>query len=286
MKYGLALAGGGTRGAAHIGVLKALEETDLLPSSIAGTSAGSIAAGLYASGMSISEMCGVITTLSRKGLCLLDPNYTNMLKLVPQMILHQKVSLGGLIKGNKLTEYLRGLTNNISISQACLKTVIPTVDLESGNTIVFTNSTVTRSLEHVIWEKDAPLCEIIMASSSVPAVFQPRRLGGYLLVDGGVTNNLPVDLLTAAGERRVIAVDVGSDYDKPADNSIVEVVSHSFSIMSRDLKNCMSRKELLLLKPPLPKEAGLLTFEYMTECMEAGYQYTKKMIPRIKGIII
>lgn len=107
----------------------------------------------------------------------------------------------------------------------------------------------------------------------------------YQLVDGGVTNNLPVDLLAAADEKRIIAVDLGDDYKKPANNSIFEVSLHSFSIMSRDLKDCLSQKELLLLKPSLPDEAGLLTFEYMTDCMEAGYQYTKKMIPRIKEVL-
>ena len=122
----------------------------------------------------------------------------------------------------------------------------------------------------------------MMASSSVPAVFCPQRIGEYCLVDGGVTNNLPVDLLIEAGERRVIAVDIGADYQMPHDHSIVEIVSHSFSIMSRDLKDCKSRGELLLLNPELPQGAGLLTFDRMEECMEAGYIYTKRMIPAVR----
>lgn len=285
MKYGLALAGGGTRGAAHVGVLKALDEEHLLPSSIAGTSAGSIVAGLFASGMSIPEMCNVVTHLSRRGLSYLDPDYKNILKLLPQMICKKTVTLTGLLKGNKLAEYLCELTRNQSLSDINIKTVIPAVDIESGDTIVFTNFAWTYPLEHVLWKHSGKLCEIMMASSSVPAIFQPRKLETFQLVDGGVTNNLPVDLLAAADEKRIIAVDLGDDYKKPPNNSIFEVSLHAFSIMSRDLKDCLSQKELLLLKPSLPAEAGLLTFEYMTACMEAGYQYTKNMIPRIREVL-
>lgn len=286
MNYGLALAGGGTRGAAHIGVLKALAEERLLPSSISGTSAGSIAAGLFASGMSISDMCNTVTYLSRHGLAYLDPDYAGIAKLLPQLLLKRKVSLTGLIKGKRLTDYLCELTGGMSIKDTKLKTVIPAVDINSGNTIVFTNSSITRPFEHILWEKNARLCDIMMASSSVPAVFRPKTMDNFTLVDGGVTNNLPVDLLTLAGEKRVIAVDISERYEGIQNSSIFDVVSHSFSIMSRDLKECISSKEILLLKPPLKQEAGLLTFEYMADCMEAGYLYTRKMMPDIKEVLL
>lgn len=75
------------------------------------------------------------------------------------------------------------------------------MDIESGDTIVFTNFAWTYPLEHVLWKHSGKLCEIMMASSSVPAIFQPRKLETFQLVDGGVTNNLPVDLLAAADEK-------------------------------------------------------------------------------------
>ncbi|MEG0369697.1 MAG: patatin-like phospholipase family protein [Hungatella sp.] len=285
MSYGLALSGGGTRGAAHVGILKALEEADLLPDSIAGTSAGSIAAGLYASGMSISDMCDVIDYLSRHGLFLLDPNYLGLLKFVPQVLIGREVSLTGLLKGNRLLKLLCALTNGVLISDISIPLVIPTVDLNSGNTIAYTNVSDITPQEEVVWQRQGRLCDIMMASSAVPAIFSPRSLGNYDLVDGGVTHNLPVNLLMAAGQKRILAIDIGGKYEMPRSHSITEVVSHSFSIMSKDLKNCRSQGEFLLLKPQLPKGAGLLTFESMNDCLHDGYEYAKREMPMIRQCI-
>lgn len=80
-------------------------------------------------------------------------------------------------------------------------------------------------------------------------------------------------------------MDIGGDYEAPSDRSVMEVASHSFSIMSGRLKDCASTGEVLLLKPPLSSKAGLLTFELMGECMERGYEYTRKMLPQIRKVL-
>lgn len=289
--YGLALAGGGTRGAVHVGVLTALEENGLLPTQVAGASAGSIVAGLYASGMDIGKMRDTVRWLAAHGENYIDPNIIGVILFLPQVLLHRKTSLMGLIKGNRLSDFLCDLTEGIEIQDCKKGLLIPAVDINSGNTVVFTNlfqEKVPMSAlreENVRWQKNGLLCDIMMASSSVPAVFCPRQINGFMLVDGGVTNNLPVDLLISTGVSNVIAVDIGEAYEMPKDHSIMEIAFHSFSIMSRELKDCRSSGEILLLKPPIPKGSGLLTFEYMEECMESGYLYTKKMMPRIKHVL-
>ncbi|PPK82419.1 NTE family protein [Lacrimispora xylanisolvens] len=289
--YGLALAGGGTRGAVHVGVLTALEENGLLPTQVAGASAGSIVAGLYASGMDIGKMRDTVRWLAAHGENYIDPNIIGVILFLPQVLLHRKTSLMGLIKGNRLSDFLCDLTEGIEIQDCKKGLLIPAVDINSGNTVVFTNlfqEKVPMSAlreENVRWQKNGLLCDIMMASSSVPAVFCPRQINGFMLVDGGVTNNLPVDLLISTGVSNVIAVDIGEAYEMPKDHSIMEISFHSFSIMSRELKDCRSSGEILLLKPPIPKGSGLLTFEFMEECMESGYLYTKKMMPRIKHIL-
>lgn len=286
--YGLALAGGGTRGAVHVGVLTALEENGLLPTQVAGASAGSIVAGLYASGMDIGKMRDTVRWLAVHGEKYIDPNIIGVILFLPQVLLHRKTSLMGLIKGNRLSDFLCDLTDGMEVQDCKKGLLIPAVDINSGNTVVFTNlfqEKVPMSAlreENVRWQKNGLLCDIMMASSSVPAVFCPRQINGFLLVDGGVTNNLPVDLLISTGVSNVIAVDIGEAYEMPKDHSIMEIAFHSFSIMSRELKDCRSSGEILMLKPPIPKGSGLLTFEYMEECMESGYVYTKKMMPRIK----
>lgn len=289
--YGLALAGGGTRGAAHVGVLTALEESGFLPDRIAGASAGSIVAGLYAAGMEVGDMRETVRWLARHGRSYIDPDILGILSFLPQFLLGRETSLKGLVKGNRLQHFLCDLTDGLDIQGNCKGLLIPAVDINSGDTVAFTNlfkEEIPLSAlrqEHVKWERSGLLCDIMMASSSVPAVFRPRELNGYLLVDGGVTNNLPVDLFIAAGEPRVLAVDIGEEYEMPHDHSIMEIAFHSFSIMSRELKDCRSSGEILLLKPPLPHGVGLLTFECMEKCMEDGYIYAKKMMPRIKRLL-
>ena len=289
--YGLALAGGGTRGAAHVGVLTALEEEGLLPDRIAGASAGSIVAGLYASGMKTVDMRETVRWISKHGRSLIDPDISGITLFLPQILLGRETTLKGLIKGNRLQRFLCGLTDGLDIQEDCGGLLIPAVDINSGDTVTFTNLFKEEipypalRQEHVKWERSGLLCDIMMASSSVPAVFRPRQMNGFLLVDGGVTNNLPVDLMISAGEPRVIAVDIGTEYEMPHDHSIIETAFHSFSIMSRELKDCRSSGELLLLKPPMPRGAGLLTFECMETCMENGYVYTKRMMPRIRRVL-
>lgn len=281
MEYGLALAGGGAKGAAHVGVLKALEEAGLMPDAVAGTSAGSIVAGLYASGMLISEMEKVVKHLGKHGNDYLDPDYAGLLGFMPQLLAGTGISLSGLIKGKKLLAYFNKLTGSKKLDQSAVKLVVPSVDLMSGRTVCFTNMDHVKDSESVHWVWDAYLCEAMMASSSIPAVFAPVVKGNYRLVDGGVTDNLPGNLLQECGVGPVIAVDLGGPYRAPADGSIIETATHSFSIMTGRLKQCGSNSETLLLKPPIPREAGLFTFGTMPDCMNAGYIYTEKMIPRI-----
>ena len=185
MGYGLALAGGGTRGAAHVGVLKALMEAGLRPDAVAGASAGGIVAGLFASGMSVSRMEQAVLHLEKHGGEYLDPDYSGLLAFMPQLLTGKGVNLSGLIKGDKLQDYFFQMTGRKHMDEAVFKLVIPAVDLISGNTICFTNSDQVREMEHVTWEWNGYLCEAMMAGASVPAIFAPRKLGRYFLVDGG-----------------------------------------------------------------------------------------------------
>lgn len=283
--YGLALSGGGARGASHIGVLKALDEAALKPSWIAGTSAGALAAGLYASGLEISEMEETVHYLSCWGKHYLDPQYKAMAALIPRLLSGRPLTLSGLLKGNRLQSYFCILTGGKKLDEALLPLVIPAVDLNTGDTVAFTNVENPEKMPHVQWEWEARLCEAMMASASFPAVFSPRRMGSRLLVDGGVAANLPVRLLKRAGAGPVLAVDVGNAYDPPRDDSLPEVVTHSFSIMSRRLKDCSSLGEAFLLTPPQPEGAGLLTFDTMEMSMKMAYSYTIKKLPSIRAAL-
>jgi NTE family protein len=133
--------------------------------------------------------------------------------------------------------------------------------------------------------RDVSVADAMGASSAVPAVFAPMRLPeAGCLVDGGVANILPVDLLLAYGERNVVAIDIGEPYSPPMCQSLFEIASHSLSVMSDHLKECTTRGERLLIRPKLPDEAGLFTFDLMEECLEAGYRAARELIDVIRAL--
>lgn len=285
MSFGMALAGGGSRGAAHVGVLLALEESGLYPQSIAGTSAGSIVAGLYATGTTPNMLREIVLEISESGKYYLDADLFGIIKMIPQFIIDHKINLTGLIKGNRLEQLLFKLTDGKSIKAANIRTIIPAVDINSGYTIAYTNTLANvRPIERVKWKTDVLMSEAIRASCAVPAIFKPKFIHNMCLVDGGVTDVLPVDLLIAAGEHNVLAVDISQNYKMPENENIIDISSHALSIMSTHLKECHSNGEKLLLKPNLPEQAGLLTLDQMATCMDAGYEVAKLNISVIKAI--
>lgn len=303
MEYGLALGGGGARGAAHVGVLMALAEQDLLPDVYAGTSAGSIIAGCMAAGMEPEELKREVEYLRECGSWYLDPDYMGMLWFIPQMLDRKPVSLQGFLKGNRMARYLCRITEGKRMEEAKRGILIPAVDINSGRTVVYTNLRAwsrregmarrkIRKLpeevsgEPVFWEERGILCDIMMASSSVPGVFRPRELDGRMLVDGGVTNNLPVELLAAAGISPIISVDIGGPPGMTKGASILDVVPRAISIRGESLERCHAKSEALTLRPRLPEGAGLLDFSPMLESLRAGYDCAVRKLPAIRRVVL
>lgn len=285
MTFGIALAGGGIRGAAHIGVLLALEENGLRPHSIAGTSAGGIIAGLYAAGFSAARLRELVLSLSNAASSFSDPDVAGLISLIPDLLAHRSSCFSGLLKGDRMENYLYRLTDGKCLPESRMRVVIPSVDLISGSTIACTNTLKgVRPLRRVKWTDRMRFAEAMRATSAVPAVFRPKLIGSMCLVDGGIADVLPVDLLIAAGERSVLAVDVSEDYKMPKDISLIEVASHSLSIMETRLRECVTRGERMILTPDLPKTDGLLNLPQMPLCMEAGYRAAKRAMPRLRAL--
>ena len=191
MSFGIALSGGGAKGAAHVGVLLALAEENLLSTSIAGTSSGSIVAGLYSIGLTPLEMKKIIYHLSKYGTDLLDPSYKEIISAGISILTSKEIHLSGIMKGNKLEKFINGYTKNKNLSDIKTPIIIPTVDLNSGKTVVFTNMKGLPNLNKVIWENNIKLSTAIRASSSVPGIFEPIFIRKYCLVDGEVVE-MPV----------------------------------------------------------------------------------------------
>ena len=208
---GLVLGGGGARGAAHIGVLKVLERERVPICRIAGTSMGAIVGGLYAAGYSADEIEAILSAVDWKDVLDDDPpridfpmrrkNDTLRYLLGFKFGLRDgQIQLPrGVIQGQKLLTLLRRLTLHTWRSDSFDDLPIPfravATDIATGEAVVFDRG---------------DLALAIRGSVSVPGAFAPLRIDGRLLVDGGIVNNVPVDIVKAMGADRVIVVDVGA----------------------------------------------------------------------------
>lgn len=285
MSFGIALSGGGAKGAAHIGVLMALYENNLIPSSVSGTSMGAIVGGLYAMGYNPQKLKEIIIRFSKNYRKYIDPYYGNYFMALMQFMSNSTITLPGFIKGGKVENYLKNLTKSIKISDVKIPIVIPAVDLISGNTIAYSNVTPKNStLKNVVWKNGIPLYLAMRASSSLPAIFQAKRIDNSLLVDGGITHIIPIDLLAQIGEKNILAINISQEYEKPRNTNIFEVTTHSFELMQNELKNFSLGKEKFLITPKLPKNAEMLSFSQMPEFVKAGYNSTIEVIPKLKQL--
>jgi NTE family protein len=209
-RVGLVLSGGGARGAAHIGVLKVLEQMRIPVDAIAGTSMGAVVGGLYASGLSARDIEKIMTSINwqdafrdrppREDLTLRrKEEEESFLVNFPLAVRGGHIVLPrGLIQGQRLTQTLRRLT--LPVARISNFDDLPTpfravaTDLESGESVVMGSGDLTTAMR---------------ASLSAPGVFAPVERDGRLLVDGGIADNVPVDIARAMGVDIVIVVDVG-----------------------------------------------------------------------------
>jgi NTE family protein len=210
-RIGLVLSGGGARGAAHIGVLKVLEQLRVPVDAIAGTSMGAVVGGLYASGLSTGEIEKIMTSINwqdafrdrppREDLTLRRKQEDeSFLVKFPLGVRDARIVLPkGLIQGQKLTQLLRALT--LPVTRIDSFDELPTpfravaTDLETGEIVIMASGDLTSAMR---------------ASLSAPGVFAPVEREGHLLVDGGIADNVPIDIARAMGVDVIIAVDVGA----------------------------------------------------------------------------
>jgi len=177
-RIGLALSSGGARGAAHVGILKVLQEYGIEPDVIAGTSMGAQVGGIYASGLGLDKMESLWRSSS----------FGHVFKT-----LFPTIPWSGWSSGNGITRLLRSLIGNPRIEDLSIPFAAVATDLQSGQPHRITSG---------------PLVDAIRASLSVPGLFAPVWLDGHLLIDGGVSNPMPVDVARQLGADVVIGIDV------------------------------------------------------------------------------
>lgn len=211
LKIGVVLSGGGAKGAAHVGVLKILEEHNIPVDYIAGTSIGAYVAGMYSLGYSASEVeaimmgvnwdSGYSDTIPRNILSYRDKQLRDRYN-IPLNIGYNEGQVrapSGLLRGQTMSQLLRQSTDLVSQFGDFDDLAIPyravATDLETSLPIVINHGSIVKAMQ---------------ASATVPGALQPTQIDGKLLVDGGIANNMPIDVVKAMGADIIIAVDIGS----------------------------------------------------------------------------
>ncbi|WP_262137908.1 patatin-like phospholipase family protein [Pseudomonas sp. Marseille-Q5117] len=285
-KVGLVLSGGAARGLAHIGVLKALEEQGIRIDAIAGTSMGAVVGGLYASGYKIDELEKLALSIDWQAALSDAPPREDVPFRRKQddrdFLVKQKLSfrddgsLGlplGVIQGQNLALLLESLLAHTSDTRDFDKLPIPfravTTDIANGEKVVF---------------RKGHLPQVIRASMSIPAVFAPVELDGRLLVDGGMTDNIPLDVAREMGVDIAIVVDIGTPLrNRKQLTTVVDVLNQSITLMTR--RNSEEQLATLhandvLIQPALAA-FGVTDFGKAQEMIDAGYRATRVLDARL-----
>ena len=253
-RIGLALGGGAARGFAHVGVIQVLEEAGIRPDMVAGTSAGSLVAAIYASGKNGSQLQQVAETMDEAAIA----DWT--LPLFNR----------GVLRGDALARYVNGQVNGRLIEAMPLPFGIVATDLHSGEGILFQRG-------------DTGVA--VRASSSVPAVFQPVKIAGREYVDGGLVSPVPVGHARSMGAELVIAVDISSPPEDNPANDTLQVLLQTFSIMGRSINQFEVRNADVVVRPAL-LGVGSADFRSRRKSIEAGRLAMQQQMPTLRAKLV
>ena len=286
MKIGLCLSGGGIKGAAHIGVIKALEENDIKIDCISGTSSGSIVASMYAMGYKSDE---IFEFFKKYGEEISKVNWLLILKLVLGLLFRKKICVEALNEGKKLSEIIKkkAARKNIKlISDIKMPLLIPSVNLYDGSINLFTSLKDNRKYsDEVIIINDIEIGKAVQASCAYPGIFCPVNIGDKKLVDGGIRENTPWKDLKKIGAEKIISVVLEETKIHKKKVNILDCITGSMGIMMHELYNYEIEGIEYLLRIKT-EDVGLLDIEKTEKLYNLGYETTVKEMKKIKEYLI
>ncbi|EOD5341945.1 patatin-like phospholipase family protein [Vibrio parahaemolyticus] len=287
-KVAVVLAGGGAKGSAHIGVLKALEEMHIPVDIITGTSMGAYVGGLYATGMSADEIesfiysvdwnSGYRDRVDRSQRRVRDKEYEDRYQITTDLGLRfgEVRAPTGVVQGQNMLRVLRETTGNLGRFESFDELAIPYRSV----------ATDILELDEVVIG-NGYLVDAMMASMSVPGALPPYKLNGHMLVDGGVVNNMPVDVARAMGADVVIAVDISTDYKTEDDFTGLFTVADQLSnylVRRSTQQQVETLQEHDVYIRPNVGQMETVEFDKMPWAFQSGYDITKEMESKLAGL--
>lgn len=240
-KTGLALGGGAVFGAAHVGVIRAIEENNLDISHMTGTSIGAVVASLYAFGKTCDEIEEIASEL----------HWIDIAGL--------SLSRYALLSNQKVGELIINCIGDKNIEDSNIPLALIATDAANGEKVVLNKGN---------------LAEAVMASTSIPGIFEPIKIDDKMLIDGGVVENVPIRTLCNMGADFTIGVDLNSShkYEKP--KNIIEVILNSFHFIMMRCSELQTKDADMLITPNL-SAFNRSDMSQIDELMEAGYNDAK-----------
>ncbi|GAO03533.1 putative NTE family protein YlbK [Anaeromyxobacter sp. PSR-1] len=254
-RVALVLGGGAARGFAHIGVIRVLEQERIPVDLVVGTSVGSLIGALYASEKDSFDLEWTAFQLQQDDL--FDFRLVNAVMGM------------GYAKGEKLDAFVRAKVKQPNIEQLRIPFAAVATDLNWGTRVVIDRG---------------PVAPAVRASSAIPGIFEPVGHMGKLLVDGGVVDNIPIDVAREKGAEVVIAVDISEDVGNTSIRNALDVILQATNIMFAE--NVAHRKQGAdVLVQPDVRGIGMLDFTQKKRCVQAGIEAARAAMPRVRAAI-
>ena len=250
-RLGLALGGGAARGFAHVGVIQVLERNGIRPDLVVGTSAGSLVAALYASGMDGAA-------LERAALSMDEATLTDwMLPLMSR----------GMLRGEALARYVRQAVGGRLLQDMSPPLGVLATDLATGQGVVF---------------RRGDAAQAVRASSAVPGVFAPVAIAGREYVDGGLVAPVPVSQARVMGAEVVLAVDISADPQGNDASGMLGLLLQTTAIMGQSINRYELASAEVVLRPAL-SGVGSADFASRQRSIEAGRAAMQAALPRLRA---
>lgn len=258
-KLGLALGAGGSRGVAHIGFLRALEEENIKPDFISGTSMGAVVGACYSKGFSIDEMEDIVTKLKFSDIFDLSLN---------------PISSGALLRSQKMRKKLAQFLGATTFGEMQIPFTCVATDIIEGKNVV-------------LGKKEDEVCGAVVASSSIPSIFKPVQMDDKLLVDGGIMCRVPIQTVRDMGAEVVVAVDVlGKTRRCDKKFNMFSLLLRAFDIEDSELVKYKVKEQ----NPDVWIEVELgdmsqYKFKDIGFAIDCGYQTGKNYAKQVKELI-
>ena len=249
-KIALVLGGGAARGFAHVGVIRVLEQEKIPIDMLVGTSVGSLIGAIYADTRSSFDLEAVAFKLEKDDIFDFSVFSSTL----------------GPVKGERLEKFVRAKVKKNNIEELMIPFAAVATNLNTGERVVLDRG---------------PVGFAVRASSSIPGVFAPVQGPNLLLVDGGVVDNVPVDVAREKGADIVIAVNIGKSVVNKNISNIVDVTLQAVDIMFNEISKFKVQGADILIEPSVA-DVGMMDFTAKESAMRAGIEAARKMVPEIR----